>query len=279
MTFRTIGTSIVQQILYTYRYFCTFFDKFSFLFVRKQDASSIPVTREWRPAGYATRAQMGIVGSFNQSLPARWHRPWHVRTFIESSFIGGPKNILKSGYINLTFGALVFMMVAFSCDDSLTVSQDIDPENLSKDSDLAYNVTMEYTDDGQKLMELEAPVLMRKNTVPIKDIFPEGILVTFYENQEPYATLTSKYAERLPDDYLVIASDEVVFENIKGEKLETSELRWDERKGKIFTDRFARLTRPNEIIYGYGFTANQDFTDIEFEKTTGKRPLPQLEGL
>ena len=172
-----------------------------------------------------------------------------------------------------------FLIVAFSCEEDLAVSQVFDPDTLSKDSDVAYHVTMEYTDDGQKLMELEAPVLLRKNTIPVKDIFPDGILVTFYEDREPYATLTSKYAERLPDDYLVIASDEVVFENIKGEKLETSELKWDERKGKIFTDRFARLTRPNEIIYGYGFTSNQDFTDIEFEKTTGKRPLPQLEGL
>lgn len=166
-----------------------------------------------------------------------------------------------------------------SCDNKLTVSDSIVSHLDDMDSDIAYDVTMEYTDDAKKLMELEAPVLKRKTTNPIKDIFPEGILVTFYKKETSYATLTSKYAERLPDDYLVIATDSVVFQNINGEKLETSQLNWDERKGKIFTDRFARLTRPGEIIYGYGFIANQDFTDIEFEKTTGKRPLPQLEGI
>lgn len=182
------------------------------------------------------------------------------------------KKCLRIGFYSL------FLWVSVACEGNLMVSDSV-PDDLDMDSDIAYEVTMEYTDDGQKLMELEAPVLQRRNVVPIKDVFPEGILVTFYEEGAPYATLTSNYAERLPDDYLVIASEDVVFENIEGEKLETSELRWDERKGKIFTDRFARLTRPNEIIYGYGFTANQDFTEIEFEKTTGKRPVPQLEGL
>ncbi len=166
-----------------------------------------------------------------------------------------------------------------ACDDKLPVSESLSVDTADMESDIAYDVTMEYTDDGFKLMELQAPVLKRRNVNPVKDIFPEGILVKFYKEGEQYATLTSDYAERLPDDYLVIASDNVVFENIKGEKLETSQLKWDERKGKIFTDRFARLTRPDEVIYGYGFTANQDFTEIEFEKTTGKRPVPQLEGV
>lgn len=166
-----------------------------------------------------------------------------------------------------------------ACEDKLPVSSSWTLDADDMESDIAYDVTMEYTDDATKLMELKAPVLKRRNINPVKDIFPEGILVKFFKDGEKYATLTSDYAERLPDDYMVIASDNVVFQNIKGEKLETSQLKWDERKGKIFTDRFARLTRPGEIIYGYGFTANQDFTEIEFEKTTGKRPVPQLEGL
>lgn len=185
----------------------------------------------------------------------------------------GKRRTMRNIWILWGMGILLLLT---ACDDKLPVAQDIEVDKLTTDADLAYNVTMEYTDDAQRLMTLEAPVLMRKNTLPLKDIFPDGILVTFYENAETFATLVSDYAERLPDDYMVIASGNVVFENIKGEKLETSELRWDERKGKIFTDRFARLTRPDEIIYGYGFTANQDFTEIEFEKTTGKRPVPQL---
>lgn len=175
---------------------------------------------------------------------------------------------------------VILFLLFFSCEDKLPVSDLLELDPVSMESDVAYDITMEYTDSAQKIMVLEAPMLKRVVIAPEKDVFPEGILVTFFkEGAKAYATLTSDYAERLPDEYLVVASDNVVFENIEGEKLETSELKWDERKGRIFTDRFAKLTRPNEIIYGYGFSANQDFTEIEFEKTTGKRPLPQLDGV
>lgn len=168
--------------------------------------------------------------------------------------------------------AVVWFLLA-ACDSGHTSSEeygiDADPE-----SDVAYDIVMIYTDNAEKVMELTAPKLERKEENPAKDIFPEGILVTFYNDEVEYATLQADFAERLPDQYLVIATDNVVFENIEGEKLETSQLKWDERKGRIFTDRFAKFTRPDEIIYGYGFNANQDFTEIEFEKTTGKRPVP-----
>src|SRR5680860_114561 len=98
-------------------------------------------------------------------------------------------------------------VLILACDEKLPVSDAIKPDVADMESDIAYDVTMEYTDDAAKLMELEAPVLKRKNTNPVKDIFPEGILVNFYKEGKSYATLTSKYAERLPDDYLVIASD------------------------------------------------------------------------
>lgn len=183
------------------------------------------------------------------------------------------------GKVTFRFSTMLMgLVLLLSCDSHPTLAEDYgidaDPE-----SDVAYNIVMVYTDNAEKVMELTAPKLERKEENPAKDIFPEGILVTFYKEDEVrYATLQADFAERLPDQYLVIATDNVVFENIDGEKLETSQLKWDERKGTIFTDRFAKFTRPNEIIYGYGFNANQDFTEIEFEKTTGKRPVPMLMG-
>src|SRR5690625_7287430 len=121
---------------------------------------------------------------------------------------------------------------------------------------------MGETENAVKVMELTADKLERQEKNSTKDIFPEGILVTFYnEGEIEYATLRADYAERLPDQYLVIATDNVVFENIEGEKLENSQLKWDERKGRIFTDRIAIFTSPDEIIYRYGYNAHH--TDPE----------------
>lgn len=175
--------------------------------------------------------------------------------------------------------SLMGIIVLIACDSNHSLIENIDVD-LHQDSDVAYDIVMVYTDNAVKVMELTADKLERQEKNPTKDIFPEGILVTFYnEGDIEYATLRADYAERLPDQYMVIATDNVIFENIEGEKLETSQLKWDERKGRIFTDRFAKFTRPDEIIYGYGFNANQDFTEIEFEKTTGKRPVPMLDNV
>ena len=176
------------------------------------------------------------------------------------------------------FYYILIVVIFFSCEEQLKVGNDY--SDLDVNADIAYDVEMNYTDGGEKVMTLTAPVLERIQGNPQRDIFPEGILVEFYKDgKKVYATLTADYAERQPDQYLVTASDNVVFENVKGEKLETSQLNWNERKGTIYSDRFAKLSRPDEIIYGYGFKANQDFTDIEFSKTTGKKPVPQLEGV
>lgn len=179
-------------------------------------------------------------------------------------------------WVVILFTGLSFSVT--SCDSDSSSLDSLQDLEVEIGSDIAYEVTMNYTDGAEKVMMLEAPELKRVEGNTNKDVFPKGILVTFHqEGGTEFATLRSDYAERLADEYLVIASDNVVFENINGEKLETSQLKWDEKKEKIFTNRFARLTRPDEIIYGYGFTANQDFTEIEFEKTTGKKPVPMLE--
>ncbi|GAA5220744.1 LPS export ABC transporter periplasmic protein LptC [Membranihabitans marinus] len=174
--------------------------------------------------------------------------------------------------------AWVIISLICGCDPTNIDSNQYD--DLDDGAEIGYEIEMNYTDGGQKLMTLSAPELKRYQGNPSKDVFPKGIIVDFYqEGEEKYAKLTADYAERVPDQYIVTATDNVVFQNTLGEKLETSELNWNERKSIIYTDRFAKLTRPNEIIYGYGFKANQDFTEISFEKTTGKTPIPQLEGV
>ncbi|MEZ4772502.1 MAG: LPS export ABC transporter periplasmic protein LptC [Bacteroidia bacterium] len=53
----------------------------------------------------------------------------------------------------------------------------------------------------------------------------------------------------------------VVLLNGKGEKLETEQLFWDERKDSIYTTKFVRIETPERIITGdHGMRANSEFT-------------------
>ena len=54
--------------------------------------------------------------------------------------------------------------------------------------------------------------------------------------------------------------------NAEGEKIETEELIWNEKDAKISSDKFVKITTPDEILMGEGFEANEDFTRYKIKK-------------
>jgi precorrin-4 methylase len=58
--------------------------------------------------------------------------------------------------------------------------------------------------------------------------------------------------------------------NAKGEKLNTEEIIWDEQKKIIYSNAFVKISTGDEIIWGIGMEANEDFTDYVIKKVTGK---------
>lgn len=65
----------------------------------------------------------------------------------------------------------------------------------------------------------------------------------------------------------------VQFYNLRNDKLQTSELIYDENLKKIYTEKFIRITRPSlgDTIYGIGFETDQNFNRIEIkQKIKGK---------
>lgn len=57
--------------------------------------------------------------------------------------------------------------------------------------------------------------------------------------------------------------------NQKGERLNTEHLVWDERSEKLTSDEFVKITTKDEIIFGNGFEANQDFTKYKIFNIKG----------
>ena len=61
----------------------------------------------------------------------------------------------------------------------------------------------------------------------------------------------------------------VEIQNLKGEHFSTSLLYWDQRKEKIYSDRFIRIKQPDRIITGHGFESNQQMTVYTIHQTEG----------
>ncbi|NOQ24051.1 MAG: LPS export ABC transporter periplasmic protein LptC [Bacteroidales bacterium] len=100
--------------------------------------------------------------------------------------------------------------------------------------------------------------------------FPEGLFVEFYDStQTVTSSIKANYCIYDQTNKLWTAENDVVSISDEGDTLNTEFLIWDEKKGKIYSDTYVRITNSDGIIHGTGFEANQDLSDIKIKNTTG----------
>jgi hypothetical protein len=107
------------------------------------------------------------------------------------------------------------------------------------------------------------------------DEYSKGLYIEFYNDfYEVEATLKCNYARYLIDKDLWEAKFDVDVSNLStGEKLNTELLYWDMKKELIYSDKFVRITRPDEILFGEGFESTQDFLEWKILKPAGSKNI------
>jgi LPS export ABC transporter protein LptC len=156
-----------------------------------------------------------------------------------------------------------------------TVREPIEPKEdlvLDPQKEYAVNIEMLYSDSAKIKAKINAGLLVKYNDQ--RDSYEEflnGVRVEFFDQEEQVSSvLTGKYAIRYGGEDLIYIRDSVVWESKKEEKLETSELIWDDRKQLVYTKKFCVIQRPGELILSQGFEANQDFTEIKLNAIEGE---------
>lgn len=155
---------------------------------------------------------------------------------------------------------LVAILLA-SCTDPLKETRQVFTQD-----DVAVEVGREveilYSDSAFVRVRVTGPLLHNySDREKPRQEFPEGIQMDFLmPDLSVRSVLTAKAATRYQTEGRIIARDSVVITTIKQEKLETEELIWDEKTAKIRTDKFVKVSQPDEVIYGFGLEAEQDFS-------------------
>jgi LPS export ABC transporter protein LptC len=162
------------------------------------------------------------------------------------------------------------LFVVSSCKNSLEDAKLIVSRanvKIEKGEDVVIN----YSDNGVVRIQASGPTVTRYNTEKPYLEFSDGIQILFFSAEHTIeSTLTAKYATAIENSKSMTARDSVVVVNNKGELLNTDELIWDEEKKIIYSNSFVKITTPDEIIYGNGMTANENFTDYTIKHITGK---------
>lgn len=128
-----------------------------------------------------------------------------------------------------------------------------------------------YSDSAEIQIRIKAVEVRRYGNANLPYMeFPKGIEVLFYNDQaEVSSQLTANFAIYHETEKLWEARDSVVAINVNGEILNTDLLFWDEERGLIYSNKFVKITTSDEVLFGEGFEANQDFSDWIIKKPKG----------
>jgi len=134
------------------------------------------------------------------------------------------------------------------------------------------DVSMLISDSGKIRYHVVTPAWYTYNLDPSNDYwyFPEGIELNQLNNRkESVSRLVADTAYNFQKKKLWRLVGNVRMSNVRGEKFNTQELFWDMRSEKVYSDSFIHIERNRDILEGYGFTSNQDFSVYEVRQTTG----------
>ncbi len=177
---------------------------------------------------------------------------------------------IKSIVASLLLGASVLL----ACTNEIKqINFPVDLSTLPVQS--AKNIEILYSDSAILKLKVVAPKLERYDNTDNPYIeFTAGIKVFFYDKEQNIvSSLKSNYAIYDEKTEIWEAKEDVVVVNNKGEIINTELLIWDKKLEMISSDKFVKITTADEILYGEGFEADQNFNNYTIYNTTGSLNL------
>jgi len=173
-------------------------------------------------------------------------------------------DIIFKAIARSVFPGILFLMLLSSCHND---QKDIDmlTGKNSLQVDRGTDVTIIYSENGKVRGRLFAKEYIHNTQAkpPYMDMSKGLKIEMFDDSLKVTSTLTARYGRYYETRKNVLIRDSVVFVNVRGERLDTQELVWNQSAQKFFTEKPVRITTPTQVLYGDGLEANQDFSDYQ----------------
>lgn len=161
-------------------------------------------------------------------------------------------------------GSYIILCIAFflvSCETDIEKANAVGSANNTP-QEIAENIEVLYSDSGYVKMKLNAPLLEKyADGQDPYVIFPKGMKTLFYDRTYTVTSrLSAEYGIRYENSQKMEARKNVEVVNEKGDKLNTEHLTYDPADGRLRSKEFVKITTKDEIIYGTGLEANEDFS-------------------
>lgn len=170
--------------------------------------------------------------------------------------------------------SVIFISGLISCEKPEEVTEIKEYQGPLKEAD---DIELFYTELTQVKTHVKAPKVYEFQNLDRE--FPEGIFIEFYgETGKVNATLRADKAFFNKEENLWRGVGDVVIKNLeKGQQLNTEELFWKPDQEKIFTEKFVTIKEGEQVLYGTGLEAKQDFSSYYIKKVEGEFYLDEEE--
>lgn len=164
----------------------------------------------------------------------------------------------------------------YSCENDIEEVNTITNANNTKlPVESTTQAVILYSDSAHIQMKITAAKIDRYIAEKSYFEMPKGVHVTFFKIYPEVETeLKADYAVGFSNVNGGIDSMEVkrnvIVVNEKGDKLNTEKLIWDTRTKKIYSNEFVKITTKEEVIWGNGLDAEEDFSKYEIRQVKGQ---------
>jgi LPS export ABC transporter protein LptC len=166
--------------------------------------------------------------------------------------------------------ALMMATMLFACKNDIQTIRALEEVDTLPDL-TARNIEILYSEKGHVEVKLQSPYLKSYGGKEPYSEFPEGFTVLFYDtNMQVKSRISANYGISYDKKKLMEARYNVVAENLEtNEQLRTEQLFWDQIKETIYTDKFIRIIRGNDVNTGDGLVSDQRMENIVITNPRG----------
>ena len=176
-------------------------------------------------------------------------------------------------FINITaafFAAVMFVLFPACSGNNKNLAEAIS-ENDTLPSMISLGVTTLISDSGitrYKIITEEWSIFDKKE--PPYWAFEKGVYLEKFDSLFNIdASIQADTAYYYEKQKLWELRSNVQIHSQKGDKFNTSQLFWNEKDKKIYSDKFIQIEQEDKTLTGYGFESNQELTEYELKNTTG----------
>jgi LPS export ABC transporter protein LptC len=166
----------------------------------------------------------------------------------------------------ICLSCIVFLSACVNDIDEVNKTTKLAEPGIERGKD----IELYYSENGDVKVKVTAPTVIRFLTPPPYTEFDNGLRVDFYnDSMRVTSWLTANYGIRYESEAKTILRNDVQVVNENNEHLSTEELIWDEKRHIIYSEKFVKITTPDQVIYGEGMEADEQLTKYIIKKPQG----------